>query len=520
MKKCLAVLLTLMLIVSLAACGLDTKDDSSESPASSVSGDAQQETAGSADDEQTTDREGTQQTILSQSGELDDRDGSVQFADDFLFYKDGDGKKHLLTFSGEEKIELGFDSITSDGNGLFVVRTDDLGISATGLADADGNLLIPCEAAFIRKMQGGRYWEAAYAVEETDNEDECFLYGHTKNKNAIEMQSPGDSTPDTDKGDVMYTGYAKIYDIDQKRFVPNVEIGRNCIVKGCGDAFIVKQGGGHGTATVYNDNGDSVMKIEKNNINIIANGVFGNSASSGYIFYDSAGNQLWDSGSKDITLIPSATDDVYLAVKENGLLYITDASGNRVIDTGFDRIESQADELFSVVSGDEAILIDADGKEIAAYSDFRSKWSYIGSGIWELELNEKQESNFMNIVADKNGVIAERVLKFDEGAYYKTVDGSQSLKQCLIYDSGAFATVSAGDCKGSVMIIKAIDENGEVVYTNEKEGSSRYQAVGLLDLFSGEELLPCEYKEIKISGSYVYARKDGESFTVYHIEQP
>ena len=69
---------------------------------------------------------------------------------------------------------------------------------------------------------------------------------------------------------------------------------------------------------------------------------------------------------------------------------------------------------------------------------------------------------------------------------------------------------------GGLLVIGNVDDEGNVVYSDVGNSSSA-QLRGLVDIFTGNELLSCEYKEIVIIENYVYSNKDGE-WTIYKAE--
>lgn len=448
---------------------------------------------------------------LTKVGTIKDEDMSISIAKDAVMLPGEDSMFRILTYLGEDAYGMDFDSHEYLGNGYYCVRTDDMTFSY-GVIDNKGNMIIDCDAAILRTMSE-RYLYVAYVTEQTDNEDECFLYGKVKSSLTLEAQSPGLSVPNTENGDVMYKGYAKVYDLKEMRFVPNVEIGRNTIVKACGDCFFVKEDGGYGKATLYNSEGASVWSIDDNHVNIIANGIFGNAVVGTMQFYDTTGKELWtsDTSSSNIDLIESHSDSVYLSVKTDDGYYIVDRNGNKLSDNIYSHINSECDGIFCVSKDNKALLIDEEGNEIASLADVRSTFTYQSDGIWEAQKNDMSY-----VIADKNGIIAENIYKFDD--IY--ADGEN---RALIYNDGEFTYgLENKKCERllnkNLISIYDVDENGEKVYTKYNESQSAAM-IGVADMNTGETLLPCKYRTVKYAAGYLYAYDCIEElWEIYQVE--
>ncbi len=512
MKKVILTLLIAALITSstviLSSCEKTTSENDAvitEELQSDETSDAVEET----EDNETVVASGNAAYALTKIGTIKDEEIKISVNNDSLTLPEEDSMFKMLTYLGKDSYKMSYDSLEWLGNGYYRVRSNDMEESSYGIIDNKGNTIIPCEAAMLQKMSD-RYLYVAYITEQTDNEDECFLFGYIKNKNAVEANTPGLSLPDTENGDVMYKGYAKVYDLDKMRFVPDVEIGRNTVVEACGDCFFVKEEGGYGKATLYNNEGVSVWSVDDNHVNIIANGVFGNFIVGAVQFYDTSGKELWTSDTTAIDLIESQSGNVYFSVKTDDGYYITDANGNKMSDDVYSSIICECDGVLSVIKDKKTILTDKNGNELASLADYRSYFTYKNDGIWEAQKNDMSY-----VIADKSGIIADNAGKHN-GIY------TDDENLALVYNNGKYSYDANRIYKNlldeKLVSVYDVDENGEKVYTNYDETHSAVM-LGVADLNTGEIILPCEYGYIEYAAGYIYAYNYSEqSWEIYQVE--
>ncbi|MBQ4066680.1 MAG: hypothetical protein IJD22_03430 [Clostridia bacterium] len=114
-----------------------------------------------------------------------------------IYYKGAEGKYGIMTFDGECDTGAVYDNVSACGN-FFSVREKALeeslepdALNITGLADAWGNLLLPCEYFMIEALND-RFVKAYKAIELTENRDEAMLYVSTSGWHTL---SPGEEDP-------------------------------------------------------------------------------------------------------------------------------------------------------------------------------------------------------------------------------------------------------------------------------------------------------------------------------------
>ena len=133
-------------------------------------------------------------------------------------------KNSLLTSDGEHydfdnnKGEVVITSIADVdylGNDLYEVRQEMTleDVNKTGLYTGEGEELIPCEAASIvrpyNRERDFHFLAVIYTTEQTDDKSESIIYF---TESMISLHAGED--------DVMYKGYAKIYDLDNRKEPP------------------------------------------------------------------------------------------------------------------------------------------------------------------------------------------------------------------------------------------------------------------------------------------------------------
>ena len=420
-------------------------------------------------------------------------DQRISFMYDSLVVSDDD-KDAFLSVKGDKIVE-DLTNVNYLGGNLYVVSTpyEDEDVNTTGLVTADGEILIPCEAASIKKPanrdDGIRFLEIIYTTETTDNEDECFIYF---TDSMISWYIGED--------DVMYKGYARIYDTKLEQFVDDLE-------------FTTPNRYG------FYDLGDS-FAYEEGNITTI---------------YDADGKELWQSSE----FIEGVTYNA-LAVSSNGKHYIVDASGkDSYVSSGslddcipalnyFKTYDSETSAYQAIDMEGNPVL---EGTYSTIYASFNNNFHVIP------DRDSKEEL----AVASDGTVIAEDVNYFNNiiggYGYIKLNDDETYL---LATPSGVYDGLQVGTASelffgknGDPVILntgKTIDFGDEVADGDTlapgllkiEKSSPNGSYYGLYDLFTGEELLPAEYDRIGMAGEYILAGTTNSTgnytWNVYHTK--
>lgn len=147
----------------------------------------------------------------------------AQFKSFPYIYTERDGLRAytLLSYDGQDKLGEPVHSYGDCGGGIAITTV----YTGTGpirkLVNVNtGEVYLADDAVAILSKLSDRFYYAIYITEETDNEDECFLYA-TKVDDQIEMQTIFDGPA---AGEQMYKGYGVVFDLQQKAFVEGIRI--------------------------------------------------------------------------------------------------------------------------------------------------------------------------------------------------------------------------------------------------------------------------------------------------------
>ena len=383
----------------------------------------------------------------------------------------------ITLFSGNGvRFEKQYYAVNDLGNGFYSVSDSDVEINSVGLISLDGLELIPCEAALIEWMNPSmnhRFLLVYYAENVTENEDECLIYSSDR----IVSLAPSDK-------DIMYTGYAKIYDTQNHNFINGltITIDNQYYSKACGNSILISVGN---LSQLYGADGTLLMEI------------------TGFV----------DVGNDYFIVSSNGEDKVY---DENGLEICTDKDLNSLNSTS---------GLLTQFEDQNCILLDKTGNQILGES-----FAHIikeTNGFVEVE-NENGSYELWNL---NNEQIAESETSFfsmNKPGYYYV---QQSDGYSLIGPQGVIAE-NLEDSPSNACIINEntafviADRDFSLEFDNHnlnKLGfaliSAQDKATGLysvFDLFTGKQLLPYEFDKILSIEGYLYAYKSG-NWEVYQV---
>ena len=393
----------------------------------------------------------------------------------------------IYSYLGDPILEEDLYDIEGIGDGFFTVRAATEEVNSLGLVSADGEMLIPCEAAIINEAYHTdtpddpvRYLEVVYATGETEDEDEAFFYT---------TSAMFSLTPTED--DLLYTGYAKIYDLETRQFVGDITVDNpdRFAVNACGDYVAVEDLDGN--VTVYDADGNETMKVKDHYVPLYGSN-FLVVSDSGYFVYDAAnGDKLsFFEGSVD-----GCGDYIFVRDKDSGTYQVMDPEGDPVLDMEFDSISKvQGGILSAMLDEDTRVLVNLDTGKVIAERDSDGYFTYINHGYWYYE-NEDED-----IV-----VVAPDGSEYVTGSYYSNFTVKQETD-----DGYAYFVLSDGDF--TLELDNTGGTLGEGMLSYREDGE-----YGVYDLFSGDVLIPFEYKSVGYGSGYLYAF-DGDTYTIYQAE--
>ena len=430
---------------------------------------------------------------LKDLGPVEDGEGTLTFrSDDLLVRYEKDENDNTLYIPvdhmGKQLSSDRYGYFDELLPGLFTVSSLEDTINNTGLMTEAGEMLLPCECAIINELSfresenaKPRFLRVIYATEETDNKDEAFFYS---TDSAFSFQPQ--------EGDKFYKGYAKIYDLENKRFVSDLTITNP-------DKFDTMVGGGliyvetlNDEQIVYNADGKELFKTTEY-VNIELGEGF-------YVVdyrevYNTEGQLLFKLDDYDSMQIISGTARFLSKCDyDTKTLTVYDFYGNQVFEVeGPTLVNFEAGGLFATTIDERAVLYDATGKVVYSMDNCYTP-SYKGHGIWEFspvdsEANSKYYLVNGTEVAGTQRYVYELVNEIKK-------EGSESFTFCPWNKPTEEISVTASYTSSLV---------DGLVCAHGKPCS-------LVDCFSGETLMTADSFEFADS-NYIYAKVDGE----YHV---
>ncbi|MCR4792854.1 MAG: TIR domain-containing protein [Lachnospiraceae bacterium] len=396
------------------------------------------------------------------------------------------GQQFTLYSAEGESFEESYVSCTPIGNGLSIVCTEEGSVYSTGLISLEEGVLIPCAAAKIDVISdrdginGGRFLRVVYAGSVTDDPNDyiCFTTDGTI------RSTPAD-------GDVLYEGYALIYDTETRSFISELHFDNPVLrdYMACGEhVWVVNK---DGSGALIDIHGNTVFNLQDTNGLQVGNGYFIIKDGRTQVVYDENGNECFSSG---ITLRVIDSTRGYLCRDDDDAEYALDLDGNVVGSGGFYKINQEAyGILYVTVEKNKYALLRVTGEML-----YQGKGLYSainGAAFFRIHLDKGTDLvgyNGLLVEGYENSVEAENMMIHTEiGAMtLNNYEYTFSLREGEIdYLSTALCT-----------------------YTSNDSGK-----IGVIDLFTGHTLLECEYSEILYVNGYIFARYM-DTWTVYRVE--
>ena len=397
-------------------------------------------------------------------------DASVEKIGQYTISKEDDGQidwgeriegiMHSMLHSDNPSIRL------LDG-GYYVVYGGE-GVNCVGLFDENGEQLIPFEAALIKYLGNstgedtGRYLSVYYATEQTDDRKKALLF--LSDGSWIGGNLPSD-------GDVMYEGYIRFYDLKLRRFVPDLtgaEVNSSC------DNLLILEDS-HTGRKIYDEEGRLVAEKWK--------------AGNGYLIRNQSPYEVYDTSlelhyttEKYVEGMLSTSGYLKQKVSDQGWQVI-DIDGNPVVPALFSSI---IHEKYGIICGadtdGENVLVRTDGQILA-----KSKTPIrdLSAGYYYIE-----EDGVFTLVG-YDGIIVE------------TPNRPQLNLQVFDKESGIDAHTLVLNTREYSLPFSRGWDLGIGLMGGYSHDTKKY---GVIDLFTGEELLPCEYDKVYASGGLIYAQ--------------
>lgn len=422
---------------------------------------------------------GNSSYMLDAAGQIADTDRELGFKNGMICKPGQNGGYVLYNAEGKDTTGKTFEAVECLGGDLYIVREASDAVNSVGLLTGDGEYLIQGDAALIRwpySWNGDmcRYVLAYYADSETTDAESALVY-YTENGSYTTQVS--DSVP--------YTGSIKVYDVEQKRFVPGFpaleEVG---VLQVCGNSLLINNASG-GTS-LYNAAGECLLELPSQT-NYVGDGIFVNYADGTYRVYDENGSQTF-SANKSVAIVGNSS---YVMISTDGRYTVMDAYGNAVLPEAYEMVTDVYGDLFKVKEGGKYGLVKLDGTVLVP-----CQYDTIESVIPGYGYMSRGDDYYLY---GPEGVIATQLTY--SGTKLVAVDKEN---RYYVLNSRGY-DLQLGTDHYDVL------EPGLAAIRSKTTG-----LYGVYDLFTGEQLLSDQYEQVSSSNGKVYAFRNG-TWEIYEV---
>lgn len=428
---------------------------------------------------------------LTELGKADNSNRDLYFYRNsvFRYQKDKDGVEFLTATDhmGNPISEQRYGNVSVVLPGVYAVSALSEDINCTGILLESGEELLPCEAAIINPiyescnsdLKSERYVFVIYATEPTTNKDEAFFYA----TDAMISITP-------EEGDSLYKGYGMVFDLAEKRFVPDLKITNSSISSVKTGGNLISYTHEDYSRSIYNADGKLVCEgssVEVGNDFVLVDYKTIQDAEGNVLYESDIGLNILKGSGNYLNASDYSKDTVRLIDRFGGLLFEVDDSYS---------IFEEAGGCFPARKDDSGCLLDAAGQELLRVDDCYSP-DYAGYGIWEFTPNESSASSIYYLANGKSVTAAQRYANHLLNEVKNETSGVSTFR---------FWNDPETDVDFKCSYASSLGEG--LLYVHDKPCS-------LVDSFSGETLLTAEGFEL-VEDKYVFA-KNGTEYTVYEL---
>lgn len=481
-KKLIAMLLSVGLLLSITSCG-DSKSADSKAASASVKSEAAEGSAAAAAEEAPAENAVAAATFVQPpegtlAGNSLTEVGTFANPTSELFTEKNMaatvGDTAITLYSSTGPVGEYANAWSTDVYGYYVVQsTDGQDINNHGLVDGYGNLVIPCETAWISAIEDSNRFVEVYYADGTCTENDDYI---------VALQDSEDANKTN-----YYTGTRKIFDLQNQAFVGNIEVH-----------------GGEDSAEIEANN--SLVLVESDNSNTL---------------YNAAGNVVMESTERfelSDTMATLRVDDITYVYDENGVRFSTEEDlrvidgcdyfsiyneGTRsLVDCDWNPVLSEVsfgpfhcfdDGVFFVETSDETEyqLIDLDGNILYQGTELPSSPKDTAPGWWRVS----SDDGTVQLISRKNTITCAeddyQLTPSDGNGNYTVINTGETLAL-----GSSASTLGAG-------LVSARDATGKYA---------------VYDLFTGQALTEQAYSNVLYAFGYVYAL-EGETWHVFQVTQ-
>lgn len=392
----------------------------------------------------------------------------------------------FLSYLGEDLMGRTWNAYDSFGEGILAAYTYSENVPQCSLINVNtGEVYLDDNACQIQQMSR-RFYYVIYATEKTDNQDEAFIYFTDR----MFSMAP-------EEGDLLYKGYAKIFDLEKGKFVPNLTLEEPYDVAICDDKTICVEIDWY-TSDVYTVDGECVGQ-GVDAVTVCQNMIV-QETSDGLVIYDSEFNRLRTVAegeilSEDAPVYPTYSGKYLKYYDDNtGLRGVMDMGGNELLPAQFVSINNAYfDYIFAAqkVDGEYRYGIYlADGTEIlpCAYD-----LVYADDDVPVVHFSDTADNDYLYIP---------RVGAVNVNGYSRSGWIYYSGEEYLVFATGKTMTLPDGEELANILVYSP--------------------GVGLVELINGQVLIPAEafaYDRVIATEEYLYGINwETKEITVYEVE--
>lgn len=484
-KKLIAMLLSVGLLLSITSCG-DSKSADSKAASASVKTEAAEGSAAAAAEEAPAENAVAAATFVQPpegtlaGNSLTEVGTFANPTSELLTEKNmvaTVGDTAITLYSSTGPVGEYANAWSMDVYGYYVVQsTDGQDINNHGLIDGYGNLVIPCETAWISAVEysdSNRFVEVYYA-DGTCTENDDYI---------VALQDSEDANKTN-----YYTGTRKIFDLQNQAFVGNIEVH-----------------GGEGSAEIEANN--SLVLVKSDNSNTL---------------YNAAGNVVMESTER------FELSDTMAILSVDGISYVYDENGVR-FSTEEDLGVIDGCDYFSIYNEGTRSLVDADWNPFLSGVTFGLVYRFKDDVFYA----KAPEDDTVNQLIDIDGNV------LYQGADDASPCGDEIPGWWRVSsDDGTVQLISRKNtitCAEDDYQLTPSDGNGNYIVINTGEtlalgSSASTLGAGLVsardatgkyavyDLFTGQALTEQAYSNVLYAFGYVYAL-EGETWHVFQVTQ-
>lgn len=394
-----------------------------------------------------------------------------------------------LSCKGEDLLGKKVHNYEYFGNGITVLYTysEDAVAPKCELVNVNtGDVLLSDDAVKIDRISD-RFYYVIYVTEQTTNKDECFIYF----TDSLFSMSPDDD-------DVLYKGYAMVFDAQEKQFVEGLKVENpGTDISICGE--LIAEEISYDTYNLYKPDG-TVVASELEDIYLGTDTLI-EYTSNGCTVYDTQLNKLYfvddvfpisQEFPEDYTLYYYSDD--FFSLRDDDYNYsVVDAEGNEVIPTGLNYISDIWKGYVRATDTDDnegVYFIDGTVVVPFEYDDVS-----IDSNLPVFTMTDHEDNEFMYIPGVGTIALEEDLFHGTSGYYRYTEEGNYDDYDYLIYATGEMATFH-----------DASDVSAGLICCED----------GIVELIHGTTLLEGDFDYAMSNGEYLYVMEE-DTWVAYQI---